>query len=470
MSTISASTTTTTAFKITTDTTGTLVFQTGASPTTAVTFDGSQNVGVGATPSAWGSGVKVIEFGGSTGYVAFNGTNASGYTYYNMWYDGTNNKTKQTGYIGANGFTATGQHVWYNGSGTAGTTSSLTQAMTLDASGNFGLGVTPSAWTSTMKAIQFGASGALYAGNSTNNYLASNTFFNGTNQIKIVTGASGIFGYEDGSWKWFTAASGSAGATNSFTQAMTLDASGNLGIGTTSPSSYAKLAVIHTDYSFGVFGTTNGTDVTMNIGSNSVTQASYLGTITNHPFIFQTNSTERSRIDTSGNFLVGATSIPTGSSSFAAGNSIYVDGNLLIGNSGGTSTTFFRWDGYINSMYGLWNNGSTDTGVRLDSGSTSWAASSDERLKDIIEPITDATEKVSTLRAVIGKYKSDEPDKRRSFLIAQDVQAILPEAVSEGIAPNGTEAYLWLAYQDVIPLLVAAIKELNTRLEAVENK
>lgn len=53
MSTISASTTSTTAYKVTADTTGTLVLQTGASPTTAVTIDTSQRVGFGtASPSA----------------------------------------------------------------------------------------------------------------------------------------------------------------------------------------------------------------------------------------------------------------------------------------------------------------------------------------------------------------------------------------------------------------------------------
>lgn len=52
MSTISASTTSTTAYKVTADTTGTLVFQTGASPTTAVTIDTSQNMGIGSTSPA----------------------------------------------------------------------------------------------------------------------------------------------------------------------------------------------------------------------------------------------------------------------------------------------------------------------------------------------------------------------------------------------------------------------------------
>jgi hypothetical protein len=115
---------------------------------------------------------------------------------------------------------------------------------------------------------------------------------------------------------------------------------------------------------------------------------------------------------------------------------------------------------------------SVSAGVYLASGGTSWTSASDERVKDIIEPIENATEKVSTLRSVIGKYKTDAEGTRRSFLIAQDVQAVLPEAVD---ATNPDE--LGVNYTEVIPLLVAAIKEqqalienLTTRLAALENK
>ena len=106
-------------------------------------------------------------------------------------------------------------------------------------------------------------------------------------------------------------------------------------------------------------------------------------------------------------------------------------------------------------------------GVSLTSGATAWASASDERLKDIIEPITDAANKVSTLRAVIGKYKTDAEGTRRSFLIAQDVQAVLPEAITEGRNSKDDETeYLNVAYTDVIPLLVAAIKELKAEFDA----
>jgi len=160
-------------------------------------------------------------------------------------------------------------------------------------------------------------------------------------------------------------------------------------------------------------------------------------------------------------------------------------GPVFIGRTGAHGSTTARWYAGSNS----WIKGGTayDTytvaagagasgGVSLTSGATSWASASDERLKDIIEPITDAANKVSQLRAVIGKYKTDEEGTRRPFLIAQDVQAVLPEAVTEGRNSKDDETeYLQVAYTEVIPLLVAAIQEqqalitaLTTRITALE--
>ena len=119
---------------------------------------------------------------------------------------------------------------------------------------------------------------------------------------------------------------------------------------------------------------------------------------------------------------------------------------------------------YVNSNSRLTVVNGTN-GVYLASGGTSWTSNSDERVKDIIEPITDAANKVSTLRTVIGKYKTDSEGTRRSFLIAQDVQAVLPEAVSIDTDEQGT---LGVAYTEVIPLLVAAIKELKAELDTAK--
>ena len=119
----------------------------------------------------------------------------------------------------------------------------------------------------------------------------------------------------------------------------------------------------------------------------------------------------------------------------------------------------------VTSFY-VTNNSSG--GVYLGAGSTAWASASDERLKDIIEPIENGLTKVASLRAVIGKFKTDAEGTRRSFLIAQDVQAVLPEAISTTRVKDdetNTE-YLGVSYTDVIPLLVASIKELKTIVDA----
>jgi len=141
MSKISAGTTTTTSLVYTADTSGVLQLQTNGT-TTAVTIDTSQNVGVGVTPSAWGSGLKALQINGTVGYLQLANGTGGGYTYWNMYNNGTNNITIATGNIGAYGLNTSGSHVWFNGTGTASTTATLTQAMTLDNSGNLIVGGT----------------------------------------------------------------------------------------------------------------------------------------------------------------------------------------------------------------------------------------------------------------------------------------------------------------------------------------
>ncbi len=114
---------------------------------------------------------------------------------------------------------------------------------------------------------------------------------------------------------------------------------------------------------------------------------------------------------------------------------------------------------------------SVSGGVDLTSGATAWVAVSDERLKTGLEPITDATRKLGTLRAVTGYFKESErfdaeaAQRRRSFLIAQDVQAVLPEAVY-----TDEDGFLGLKYSKTIPLLVAGINELADRVNQLEER
>ena len=105
--------------------------------------------------------------------------------------------------------------------------------MTLDASGNLGLGVTPSAWA-FYKALQVQAASIANFDNADNTIIGSNVFYGGSPSDfrYISTGTSTMYRLNSGIHSWSTAASGTAGAAISFTQAMTLTATGNLGVGT----------------------------------------------------------------------------------------------------------------------------------------------------------------------------------------------------------------------------------------------
>jgi hypothetical protein len=112
-------------------------------------------------------------------------------------------------------------------------TNGTTTAVTIDTNQNFGLGVTPSAWV-TGHAMEFGAVGNALWGYSGNIVLSQNTAGYSSSFLYATTAAATRYQQNAGSHLWSNAPSGTAGNAITFTQAMTLDASGNLLVGTTS--------------------------------------------------------------------------------------------------------------------------------------------------------------------------------------------------------------------------------------------
>lgn len=139
-----------------------------------------------------------------------------------------------------------------------------------DGSGNMGLSVTPSAWSPTSKVIQI-PSGAIES-RAGNTEFSLNCFYNGTNWIYESSNFASLFVQSaTGQNQWFTAPSGTAGSAISFTQAMTLDNSGNLLVGTTSlfPSSASQL-------SLGFAGGSNQYGITLVPAADNTTAINFL--------------------------------------------------------------------------------------------------------------------------------------------------------------------------------------------------
>ena len=173
----------------------------------------------GIQPTVVGSG------SGNEGITIYTGSSSTGSI---CFADGTTTTTTYAGYF---------NYLHASDAMTFGT--GATERMRIDSSGNLGLGVTPSAWGGTYKAEQLGAKAALSYTSLGNGYtlLTHNGYDSGAGAWKyLATGYASQYTQVDGTHQWTNAASGTAGNAITFTQAMTLDASGNLGIGTTSPT------------------------------------------------------------------------------------------------------------------------------------------------------------------------------------------------------------------------------------------
>jgi hypothetical protein len=171
-----------------------------------------------------------------------------------------------------------------------------TERARLDSSGNLGLGVTPSAWTGGGN-IQTVAGGIVTSSSGYASYSA-NAYF-GTGAFRYVgTAPATMIRHDNGAINFQIAPSGTAGNAISFTQAMTLDASGQWLLGGTSldnPQSWGRIAQV-------INSGSNGAAISVKDANNEFNIATY-----NSALIIADGVTERMRLDSSGNLGIGTT-------------------------------------------------------------------------------------------------------------------------------------------------------------------
>ncbi len=222
-------------------------------------------------------------------------------------------------------------------------------------------------------------------------------------------------------------------------EAMRIDSSGNVGISNTSPTATLDTYIGSGPTSFGTFansvringGNTSGKYVSLTFGgygSNAPVAISYAVTTgtgnTNGDLIFGTRSvttdtlpTERMRITSSGDVLVGTTSIiDAGKLSISYASATRRGISILADTTGATIQV-----GFTNT------NGNVGS-IQTSGSSTSYVTSSDYRLKENIAPMTGALAKVAQLKPVTYKWKVDG-EEGQGF-IAHELQEVVPDCVT----------------------------------------
>lgn len=278
--------------------------------------------------------------------------------------------------------------------------SSAVTSMTIDNSGNMGVGVTPSAW-SAIKVIEFSGGASLGADSVGNTYYSSNAYYDGANWKYKTTNSAGNYYIAGNSHVWRIAASGTAGNNITWTEAARIDTAGTLTVGGSANAYHSFTKNISSDWSTAVIN--------------------------------------------------GAATTPQG---------LLVRYTGAAPNSGGSN--FFLCLDTAGTRMNIYSNG----------GIANYSANnvnlSDRREKTDFAPAKSYLETICKIPVQTFKYIDQTDDDLTLGVVAQDVQAVAPELVSESNWGTAEEPKVRLSiYQtDLQYALMKCIQELSAKVDA----
>ena len=300
----------------------------------------------------------------------------------------------------------------------------------------------------------------------------------GTNGLSDVDGTAAtpaIRGTDTNTGIFFPAADTIAFAEGG-TEVARFDSAGNLGIGTTSPTSKVdvsgEIKTLNGTAALGVIikrtDGVNANGAVNFVGSDDAVDASVrMATDVANALVFTAGgATERMRIDSAGN--VGININPAG------------DGRFVVQAAGSSQPMIRLYDsngGTASQQQVNFRRAGVDTGgIYCTNAATSYTSASDYRLKENIVPMTGALDKVQALKPVTYDWKTGGSSQG---FIAHELQAIVPDcvtgekdAVNEdgSIKPQGIDtSFLVATLTAAIQELKAMITSLTARIAALEN-